>query len=1204
MKRSLFFLSYFYCLFIFSQTTFDWLSSSPDGNWRQGNPGVRWNPGGLWDEPSFGILRFNNNHELLMNNNVGGVYNLNQLIFGNSNTSQRTINGNALRFFDFSGSDPKIENLSTATHIINVNIEGDGDITDPLEINPINGHLIFGGTINNNGSHLLIYGNNGFSARFNGVISGNGMFRINQNSKAIFNNVHTYTGNTEIDHGELWIETTNNAISNDNIWLGNGTLLNNVSKIFLSRDDGGTNFSRSININPGNVNTRYIGSLNTSGTNTFSGNIIRSSTGAPLNIEVNNAGGTLSVTGVINGTDNITKTGLGTLVLSTNNSTTTGNWLIQNGILQTDNFPARLGVNNSIVFGTASLSGTLRYTTTSASSSNISLIVNGGGGAIYGTSVSNFTFSSAFTLNGNLIVGCQNFGNIIFTGAIGGTRGLQINSTSTGKVVLSGANSYTGATQINSGTLELGTNSVIANNSNIILNGGVFSTGSTTGNSETVGSLQVLENSTIRLGSGIHNLIFAASNSVAWTSGKTLTISGWSGTPGVNGVSGGSRIFIGNSSTALTTAQLSQITFQGYESGAIIKFNGEIIPKDYITYYSKNSGLPEELSNWSTLRNGLGNMPPNFNDTAKFVVQNNHIMKNVANWELLGPFSLLQIENGGIIEADFGISLPTNAIFKIDNGGLYRHNNTTPWESSIFRGTEDLGSSSFIEVTKTHYLLPTNSSYGHLRINLNESVGQDLNFFGLLRTVFGNLIIENTQNSQLIYANQSDNTLNIMGNFEIHSDAIFVIKNTTNSGNQTFNIFGTVDFKGGEFKFNNHSSGGLVYFNFRGSQFLINQHVSFSGFVFDTTGFYFNRNGEQTITVSHSFDSGDIRNRFFYNTTNVRGLNEIYNGNSLQYSISGSSATPLTGFAPWPTSGNMIKNLTINNSNAGLILRHSRTVNSVLNLMNGVIQSSECSNDTSGSILLTMAAESSVLGGNNASYVEGIIRKVGNSAFIFPIGGNGFYAPLSISAPFDVVDHFTACYKKSNPLDHFGIDKESSLFHLSSCEYWILNRTNGSSNVNTSLYFNHLRCSKGAVMPCNITVSKWDFTNQLWVDKGNTNETFQSVTSNLITDFESSNIFAISSGANAKAHNSLPPDQFTKIGFGIHQDMKSNFPNNISGGFLAFDSSSKGLVIPRVSNANRPNGAAGLIIYNTDENCIQLFNNSVWKCIEPSCGPN
>ena len=87
-----------------AQTIYDWKDDAPDGNWRQGAAGARWynnsNFDNLWDEPptsTGAILRFNNNHQLTMTNNVSGTYNIHGLIFGSSNTSARTINGGTIQ---------------------------------------------------------------------------------------------------------------------------------------------------------------------------------------------------------------------------------------------------------------------------------------------------------------------------------------------------------------------------------------------------------------------------------------------------------------------------------------------------------------------------------------------------------------------------------------------------------------------------------------------------------------------------------------------------------------------------------------------------------------------------------------------------------------------------------------------------------------------------------------------------------------------------------------------------------------------------------------------------------------------------------------------------------------------------------------------------------------------------------------------------
>ncbi len=999
MKKIVLILFMFFSLFGFSQTTFDWMSTAPDGNWRQGASGARWFGGscggGCFDEPGFGILRFNNNDQLTMTNNVPGTYNIHQIIFGSSNTSNRTIGNtgaNIVRFFDSSGADPKIENQSTGSHTISFNILGDGDAGDPLEINPVSGNLTFNNTIGNQGSPIDIYGNNGFTARFNNIISGAGAFRIRQNSKVIFNDLNIYSGNTELDNGELWIETTGDAIANNNIFLGNGGQLGNTAKIFLSRAAGGTTFSRNINVNPGNASTRFLGSLNTSGTNTFSGSIVRSASGRPLTIEVVNAGGTVAFTGVISGSDNITKIGPGTMQLATNNSSMTGTWLVENGTLLTDNFPARIGGARPITLGTASTSGTLRFTGTSATTTTATLAVNAGGGSIFNASITNFSFSNSFALGGTLTAGAESTGTLRFTGTISGSNGVTI--AGTGKVAYeSAAKTYTGTTRLNSGTLEPTAANYIADTSNFIFNGGTYSTGAATGYSETVGTLQLLENSTIRLGDGgnAHTLTFAASNSVSWTSGRTLTITNWSGTPGVAGTAAAGQIFVGSANTTLTTAQLDQITFQGYEPGAVLKSNGELMPKGYITYYSKGTLAPEVLTNWSLTTDGTGASPANFTSTARFVIQNGHTMTTGAAWTLSGANTTLQILNGGTLVSTFAVTMPASGIFQIDNGGLYKHDNVGLWASTIFAGTEVFGNSSTVEINETFTTLPTNSTYGNLTFDLNTTTGQSVNFSGNLTTINGNFIVKNTQGFELRLAN-TGTTLTIIGNLEVHPNAIFTLKANTNAGDQTVNVDGNVSLLGGTFYLNgpNSTSGGDAFLVARGSSVTISENVSFTGGnLVGASGFYFNRNVEQTLTIAHPFSSGSVRNRFFVSTTNSNVINEVYNGVAAQTTIDGTGVTPGAGWSAWPTAtgGTALKSFTINNS-AGVTLSTNRFVNTTLGLTSGTI--------TPGANSLTLAATATFTGGSASSHVNGLLNRVytATGTAIFPVGKSGVYRPV------------------------------------------------------------------------------------------------------------------------------------------------------------------------------------------------------------------
>ena len=147
-----------------------------------------------------------------------------------------------------------------------------------------------------------------------------------------------------------------------------------------------------------------------------------------------------------------------------------------------------------------------------------------------------------------------------------------------GTLTISGINTYSGGTNINGGTLQLAAvNTLPAGGSFINFNGGTLQTGSSTGYSQTgLGFLTLSDNSTIALGTGIHALNFAASNGAIWTSGKTLTITGWTGTAGSSGTAG--KIFVGTDASGLTTAQLAEITFSGYSAGAQILSTGEVVP--------------------------------------------------------------------------------------------------------------------------------------------------------------------------------------------------------------------------------------------------------------------------------------------------------------------------------------------------------------------------------------------------------------------------------------------------------------------------------------------------------------------------------------------------------------------------------------------------------------------------------------------------
>lgn len=195
--------------------------------------------------------------------------------------------------------------------------------------------------------------------------------------------------------------------------------------------------------------------------------------------------------------------------------------------------------------------------------------------------------------------------------------------------------------------------------------------------------------------------------------------------------------------------------------------------------------------------------------------------------------------------------------------------------------------------------------------------------------------------------------------------------------------------------------------------------------------------------------------------------NYLYNAAFLQATGSGLPAS--------------IKSLTIDNA-AGVNLTNSCTISNTLFLTNGKLNTSSCNASTSGSSVLTMGDGSSVSGASPLKYVNGILRKLGDEAFVFPVGNSSVYAPLEITAPSSNTDVFGACYVTGSPIAAFGSSYPVGIDHVSNCEYWHLNRITGSSSVSVTLTWDTRSC--GVSEMNELRVSRWNGTS--WVNLGNT----------------------------------------------------------------------------------------------------------------------
>jgi len=256
-----------------------------------------------------------------------------------------------------------------------------------------------------------------------------------------------------------------------------------------------------------------------------------------------------------------------------------------------------LGTGNTLgISGVITLSGSGKL---NASGSGTTINYNGTGQSVIipnGTTPGYYNLtldgSGSVTMPGSTL---SILGNLTVSGSA--------SVTPTATVTVSGSTTVSGTAN-----LILGASNLLSNSGAIVLDGGTFTTGATTGYSETVGTLDLTNNSAINLGTGSHTLTFAASNGVSWTSGQILTISGWIGT--YNGTSGtAGKIFVGSSNTGLTTMQLAQTRFYDgtHYYSAIILSTGEVVPNGISnnwTWTGINNNEWDDGTNWFSFNGG------------------------------------------------------------------------------------------------------------------------------------------------------------------------------------------------------------------------------------------------------------------------------------------------------------------------------------------------------------------------------------------------------------------------------------------------------------------------------------------------------------------------------------------------------------------------------------------------------------------------
>lgn len=212
------------------------------------------------------------------------------------------------------------------------------------------------------------------------------------------------------------------------------------------------------------------------------------------------------------------------------------------------------------------------------------------------------------------------------------------------------------------------------------------------------------------------------------------------------------------------------------------------------------------------------------------------------------------------------------------------------------------------------------------------------------------------------------------------------------------------------------------------------------------------------------------------------------------------------------TAGPVIRRLLMSKSGSNrLTLSTPLTIGISANFIAGII-------DVTAGNYISFDNSATASNAKNSSHVDGVVKKTGNSDFVFPIGDGGVYRPLTITS-LSLASTFAAQFFRTPQL--LGSAKDGALSTVSDCEYWTLDRESGLGIPYVTLSWQSNQCNASAYVtdPVDLRVAHWN--GAFWEDYGSSGYTGTAASGSVTTSLQV-NSFSPFALASATPDNPLP----------------------------------------------------------------------------------